>query len=84
MTEVHSSADRLEARLDHLSARVEALYSMLEARGILTKPADTASGDALFDELVQIEEAPFARERRAVPTRRRTPTRLRVGSCDGV
>jgi hypothetical protein len=86
MTEVHSSVDRLEARLDYLAGRVETLYSLLEARGIPTAPVDTGRSDALFDELVQIEDTPFARETRSRPRppRRRPVSRLRVGSASGV
>jgi hypothetical protein len=84
MAEVHSSVDRLEGRIDHLAGRVDTLYSILEAREMLSPPADRATGDALFDELLQIEEAPFAQESRARPTRRRGAARLRVGTGTGV
>jgi hypothetical protein len=83
MREMPSSVDRLETRLDCLAARVDALYSLLEARGIVPSP-DGEVRDSLFDELLQIEEAPFARERRAPRTRRRTAGRLHVGSASGV
>lgn len=80
---MHTSIDRLETRLDCLAARVDALYSLLEARGIVPSP-DGEVRDSLFDELLQIEEAPFAREQCAPRPRRRLAGRLHVGSASGV
>jgi hypothetical protein len=84
MTETHSSIDRLETRVDRLTARVDALYSLLETREILSQPTEAGGGDALFDELVQIEDTPFARETRTRSPRRQRATRLHVGSASGV
>ncbi|HUJ55136.1 MAG TPA: hypothetical protein VLW49_04015 [Gaiellaceae bacterium] len=71
MTE-HSTLDRLETRLDLLVARVEAL----EERTLRGGDAD----DTLFDELVQIEDAPFAEQH----ARRRSTELLHVGQATGV
>jgi hypothetical protein len=81
MTTISPSLDRLEARIDHQATRIDALYRTLEERGIIPGPANGT--DAFFDELVQIEDAPVARERRAAPARRRAG-RLRVGDSMGV
>jgi len=83
MREMSSALERLEARVEHQTARIDALFRMLEARGVIPSPAKTGAGDAFFDELVQIEDAPLARERRAGPARRRA-TRLHVGDSTGV
>jgi hypothetical protein len=83
MNESHSTVDRLEARIDHQAARVDELYRILKARGII--PAATASGgsDAFFDELVQIEDAPLSRDRTTHAARHRV-ARLQVGEATGV
>jgi hypothetical protein len=83
MTRIPPSLDRLEARIDRQAARIDALYRTLEARGIIPGPADAGRGDAFFDELVQIEDAPVVRERRARSVRRRA-VRLHVGNSTGV
>lgn len=81
MTE-HSTLDRLEARLDRQAARLDAVCATLEQRGILPPPPTTELGDALFDELVQIEDSPFA----SAPAKRHAPltTKLHVGNATGV
>jgi hypothetical protein len=85
MTDIRSTTlDRLEARIDYQASRIDALYALLEERGLLPCPADAdGSAGALFDELVQIEDAPMAREKQVRPSRR-SQTRLRVGSATGV
>jgi hypothetical protein len=83
MSKTHSSLERLEARIDYQAARLDALYRMLETRGVLPRPVRAGRGDALFDELFHVEEAPFARQRRERPPRRR-PARLHVGDATGV
>jgi len=83
MNERHSSLDRLEARIEYQAARIDTLYAVLEARGILHRPMDTPRGDALFDELEGIEDAPLVRETRYRPTKRRV-SRLRLGNATGV
>lgn len=81
MNEMHSTLDRLEARIDHQAARIDALYALLEARGLLQLPVDAGRGDAFFDELAEIEDAPIARE---VQARTRRQARLHVGEATGV
>lgn len=71
----HTALDRLEARLDHQAARIDELFRLLKARGLIPDLA-ALSTDALFDELVQIEDSPLARETRAEP--------LHVGETTGV
>jgi hypothetical protein len=83
MNEMQSSLERVEARLDRQSARIDALYRTLEERGIIPGPRDVGARDAFFDELIQLEEAPPAHARRAAPRRRRA-TGLRVGASTGV
>ncbi len=83
MSSIYPSLDRLEARIEHQAARIDALYRRLEERGVIPGPADAGTTDALCDELVQIEDAPLARARRSRPVRRRA-TRLRVGNSSGV
>jgi hypothetical protein len=73
MTRIYPSFDRLEARIDHQAARIDELYRLLEARGIIPAP----------DKLDRIEDAPLQRERRAAPIRHRA-TRLHVGEATGV
>jgi hypothetical protein len=80
MSEMRATLDRLERRIEDQTARIDALYRMLELRGL---PRDDAGrGDALFDELFPDEDEPLA-PRPEVPTRRRA-TRLHVGSATGV
>ena len=82
MTEMHSTLDRLEARLDYQASRIDALYRALEAHGVRVDDV-TPGGDALFDALVRIEDAPLARSaRRTRPVRR--GARLRLGQGGGV
>jgi hypothetical protein len=83
MSEMHSTLDRLEARIDYQAARIDTLFELLDARGILRRSANGVEGDALFDGLVQIEDTPFARERH-VRTSRPRSIRLHVGDATGV
>jgi hypothetical protein len=62
MTEMHSLLDRLEARIDQQAARIDALYRELEERGMLRGAAQAQAVDPLFDELVDVEDAPLATE----------------------
>jgi hypothetical protein len=71
----HTALDRLEARIDRQAARIDELFRLLKARGLIQDPAGVPN-DALFDELVQVEDSPLARERRALP--------LHVGEATGV
>jgi hypothetical protein len=76
MHEIHHTAlDRLEARIDHQAARIDEVFRLLKARGLIEDPTDVPD-DALFDELVEVEDSPLAREKRAEP--------LHVGQATGV
>lgn len=83
MTRIYPSVDRLEARIDHQAARIDALYRMLEERGLIPAPADAGKTDAFFDEPLALEDAPLARESRAEGTRL-LAARFRVGEATGV
>ena len=61
MSEIHSLLDRLEARLDYQAARVDALYRILEENGLRSYPGDDPAQEELFDELLQVEDAPLVR-----------------------
>ena len=78
MNEMYSPLDRLEARVDRQAARIDTLYAILAARGLLARPLDRLNGD----ELGEIEDAPIAREVQAPPQRRRA--HFRVGDATGV
>jgi hypothetical protein len=82
MDQMQSALDRLEARVEYQTGRIDALYALLEARGLLLLPVDAGKGDALFEEIAEIEDAPIAREVRARPQRCRA--RFRVGEATGV
>jgi hypothetical protein len=56
---------------------------MLETAGVLPRPERRGRGDALCDELFQIEDSPLARQPRKPAARRRTP-RFHVGDATGV
>jgi hypothetical protein len=93
MTDTHSTLDRLEARLEYQSARIDAVTRTLEARGILTDSADVdvyaGVNDAFFDELVQIEDSPLARDTHGErdgcsPPRLHASIGLHVGTATGV
>ena len=38
MDEMHAALDRLEAQIEDQTARIDALYALLELRGILPQP----------------------------------------------
>jgi hypothetical protein len=78
MNETHATLDRLEKRIEDQAARIDALYRMLELRGILPCGVDAARGDAMFDEELDALDLPSWHE-----TPRPTP-RFRVGEATGV
>jgi hypothetical protein len=87
MDEMHSALDRLEARLDHQAGRIDALYEMLELRGVLPRSAATLNGDGWFG--ADAEAHAEARDlcsvwKRTSPPARRRPTRIHVGDATGV
>jgi hypothetical protein len=87
MDEMHSALDRLEARLDHQAGRIDALYEMLELRGVLPRSAATHNGDEWFGAEAEAQaEAPDLCSvwKRTSPPARRRPTRIHVGDATGV
>jgi hypothetical protein len=68
MDEMHAALDRLEARIDHQGARIDALYEMLELRGVLPR--------------IEARDLCTVKKRKS-PSVRRT-TRLHVGEATGV
>ena len=82
MNEMHSTLDRLEARLDYQTARIDALYRALERHGLTVDDA-VPRGDALFDDVVETRDAGSARRPRRARAARRA-VRLRVGQGTGV
>lgn len=83
MTRIYPSVDQLEARIDHQAARIDALYRMLRAAGVIPGPLEPGSRDAFFDGLIPCEDAPLTRDRDAQPATART-SRLHVGEATGV
>ena len=84
---MHSALDRLEARLDHQAGRLDALYEMLEQRGMLPRSAAGLNGDEWFgadpEAHVDAPDLCSVWKRTSSPARRRA-TRIRVGDATGV
>ena len=78
MNEMQAEFDRLEARIDAQTARIDALYHALELRGILPRAGDAGRDDAFSDGVFELEETPLS----ADGSSRRL--RLRVGDATGV
>ena len=70
MNEMHATLDRLERRVEDQGARIDALYRLLEVRGILPRDVDAGRADAL----------PREEQRR---TRRRA-AHFHIGTATGV
>jgi hypothetical protein len=86
MDESRSALDRLEARLEHQAARIDALYEMLEERGVLPQAAATLDEEWFGAEP---EAHPESRDlcsvwKRTSPPARRRPTRIHLGDATGV
>jgi hypothetical protein len=82
MDETQARLDRLEARLEDQVARIDALYRLLEQRGLLPRGAEAGRGDALFDdesEVLDLSPHPETRRHTA-----RRATRFHVGTATGV
>ena len=86
MDEMHSALDRLEARLDHQAGRIDALYEMLEQRGVLPQGVAALEGETWFgadpEADVEARDPCSVWKRKSRPARR--PTRIRVGDATGV
>ena len=83
MDEMHAALDRLETRIDDQTARIDALYELLEQRGMLPPTVAAARGGSLFDDASEARDRSFVWKQKPRPTRRRA-TRLRVGNATGV
>jgi hypothetical protein len=78
MNEMDETLERLETRLADQTARIDALYRMLEVRGILPCAIDAGRGDALFDDELDTLDLPSWNE---TP---RLTRRFPVGEATGV
>jgi hypothetical protein len=83
MNEMHATLDRLETRIEDQAARIDALYALLELRGILPRRVDVGRGDALFDDSAELNLS-CRRPERPQPTVRRAAPRFHVGEATGV
>ncbi len=83
MNEMHATLDRLETRIEDQAARIDALYALLELRGILTRRVDVGRGDALFEDSAELDLS-CCRQERPQPTVRRAAPRFHVGEATGV
>jgi hypothetical protein len=83
MNEMNATLDRLEARLEDQAARIDALYGLLELRGILPRGAEVGRGDGLFEDESFARDLPCGWERKP---RRIAPraTGFHVGTATGV
>lgn len=82
MSEMQSMLNRLEARLDYQSARIDAICRALEQRGISLRPLDVGSGGVLADLPPEVSDEPSRGRVRRRPTRPRA--RFHVGDATGV
>lgn len=84
MNEMRASLDRLEMRIEDQAARIDALYALLELRGIFPRKADAGKGDALFDAEAEDLGLSCRWQERPQPTVRRAVPRFHVGDATGV
>jgi hypothetical protein len=84
MSEMHATLDRLETQIEDQAARIDALYALLELRGILPRRADVGRGDALFDDESEGLDLSCRRQERPQPTVRRAAPSFHVGEATGV
>lgn len=83
MNDTHANLDRLERRIEDQAARIDALYRLLELRGILPRGGDAGMGDALFDGEPEDLDLSRGWERKPRPKARRV-ARFHVGEATGV
>jgi hypothetical protein len=83
MNEMQATLDRLETRIEDQRARIDALYGLLELRGILPRRADAGRGDALFDDEPEAPDLSDGWEGRRRPTARRA-AHFHLGEATGV
>jgi hypothetical protein len=82
MYETHTTLDRLEKRIEDQAERIDALYGLLELRGILPRGADAGRGDALFDD--ESEELNLSHDWGWQRPARPRKAHFRVGEATGV
>jgi hypothetical protein len=80
--EMHATLDRLETRIEGQGARIDALYRLLELRGILPRGAEAGRGDALFDDEREVLDLPSSHE--MSPRTRRRRAHFHLGTATGV
>jgi hypothetical protein len=83
MDETHLALDRLETRIEDQAARIDALYGLLEARGLLPRGVGTGRGDALFDDESEALDRSGGWKGRRRPAADRA-TRFHLGEATGV
>ena len=83
MNETHATLDRLEMRIDDQAARIDALYRLLEQRGILPRGGEAGRGDALSDDEPEELDLPCGWEAPRRPTARRE-RHFHLGEATGV
>jgi hypothetical protein len=79
----HATLDRLETRIEDQTARIDALYGLLELRGILPRRADAGRGGALFDDESEDFDLSSGWEGGRRPTAHRSP-HFHLGEATGV
>ena len=79
---MHAAIERLEARIDHQGARIEALYEMLELRGVIPRSISTLKSDPRYGSDPEARDPCSVWKRKSPPARR--PTRIHVGDATGV
>ena len=83
MNEMHATLDRLEIAIEDQSERIDALYGLLELRGILPRGGEAGRGDALFDDESEALDLSGGRKGRRRPAADRA-TRFHLGEATGV
>lgn len=84
---MHSALDRLEARLDQQAGRIDALYELLEERGVLPRNGATLDGEEWLGVELKAHADPPALcsvSKRTSPPARRRRTRIHLGDATGV
>ena len=82
MNEMHATLDRLEIAIEDQSERIDALYGLLELRGILPRGDEAGRGDTLFDDESKARDLSGGWKGRRRPAAR--ATRFHLGEATGV
>jgi hypothetical protein len=83
MNETHPTLDQLEHRIEDQSARIDALYALLELRGILPHATKACRGDAFFDDESEFLDLSCGWNEKP-RTRGRRMARFQLGNATGV